>query len=304
MFSTLLQMFALIGLGFAWSWWNPAGLAEEVRRRALTDLVYYLFLPALVLEVLWRAPLGLESVAIAVSAAAGVLLCLGAAALVCRRCKTARPIAGAVLLAAAFPNVTYMGLPLLENTFGPWARRIAIQYDLFACTPLLLTVGILLASRYGAAGRRESPLLVLLKVPALWAAAVAVALNLGGAPLDKGLGGLLQMLAAPVVPLMLMSVGMALRQGLGQWRHLPSALPVPVLQLLVMPLVVWGLALVLGLKGDVLTAVVLEGAMPSMALGVVLCDRYGLNTGVYAAAMTSTTLLSAVTLPLWYAWVG
>jgi predicted permease len=197
-----------------------------------------------------------------------------------------------------------MGLPLLENTFGPWARRIAIQYDLFACTPLLLTVGILLASRYGAAGRRESPLLVLLKVPALWAAAVAVALNLGGAPLDKGLGGLLQMLAAPVVPLMLMSVGMALRQGLGQWRHLPSALPVPVLQLLVMPLVVWGLALVLGLKGDVLTAVVLEGAMPSMALGVVLCDRYGLNTGVYAAAMTSTTLLSAVTLPLWYAWVG
>jgi predicted permease len=41
-----------------------------------------------------------------------------------------------------------------------------------------------------------------------------------------------------------------------------------------------------------------------MALGVVLCDRYGLNSGIYATAVTVTTLLSIVTLPLWYAWMG
>jgi hypothetical protein len=33
---------------------------------------------------------------------------------------------------------------------------------------------------------------------------------------------------------------------------------------------------------------------------VVLCDRYGLNAGIYAAAVTATTLLSIGTLPLWY----
>ena len=40
-----------------------------------------------------------------------------------------------------------------------------------------------------------------------------------------------------------------------------------------------------------------------MALGVVLCDRYGLNTGIYAAAVTATTLLSLITLPMWHGWM-
>jgi predicted permease len=43
----------------------------------------------------------------------------------------------------------------------------------------------------------------------------------------------------------------------------------------------------------------MEAAMPSMVIGIVLCDRYGLDTGLYAAAVTLTTLLSLFTLPVW-----
>jgi predicted permease len=39
--------------------------------------------------------------------------------------------------------------------------------------------------------------------------------------------------------------------------------------------------------------------MPSMVIGIVLCDRYGLDTGLYAAAVTLTTLVSLITLPMW-----
>jgi predicted permease len=46
---------------------------------------------------------------------------------------------------------------------------------------------------------------------------------------------------------------------------------------------------------------VLEAAMPAMVLGIVFCDRFGLDTGLYAAAVTLTTALSLVTLPLWFA---
>ena len=102
---------------------------------------------------------------------------------------------------------------------------------------------------------------------------------------------------------MLFSVGMALRKGFHQWRYLPVVLPVIIIQLFFMPLLVWGIAASLNIDGDLLTAVVLEGAMPSMALGIVFCDRYGLNTGVYASAMTITTLLSLVTLPMWFEWI-
>ena len=44
----------------------------------------------------------------------------------------------------------------------------------------------------------------------------------------------------------------------------------------------------------------MEAAMPSMVIGVVICDRYGLDTSVYAAAVTVSTLLSLITLPMWY----
>lgn len=296
-------MFALIGLGLAWAIRSPPALDSVTIRTAISDLVYYLLLPALVLDVLWRAPLGLDTARIAASAGIGVLSMLAASWLICRSCAMDRPTTGALMLAAGFPNATYMGLPVLEQVFGGWARHVAVQYDLFACTPLLFTVGIFIAQRFGTRATPGNPLLGLLRVPPLWAALAAAALNASGLPPPAWLAGLLHMMGVSVIPLMLLVVGMALRKGLGQYRHLPAVVPVSVLQLLAMPLVVWGVALASGLEGNVRAAVVLEGAMPSMALGVVLSDRYGLNTGVYAAALTATTLLSAITLPLWFAWL-
>ncbi len=304
MFATLLQMFALIGLGLVWGIRNPLRIDTATVRNVLSGVVYYLLLPALVLDVLWRAPLGADTLRIAISAGSGVIAMLFASWLICRSCGMDRATSGALLLAAAFPNATYMGLPLLEQVFGGWARSVAVQYDLFACTPLLLTVGIVVAERFGTRGSSRHPLLGLLRVPPLWAALAAVVLNFSGALPPLWLGGLLHIMGAAVIPLMLLVVGMALRTGAGQQRYLPAALPVLVLQLLVMPLVVWAVSGAMGLTGALRAAVVLEGAMPSMALGVVLSDRYGLNTGVYAAAMTLTTLVSALTLPLWYHWLS
>jgi len=47
-------------------------------------------------------------------------------------------------------------------------------------------------------------------------------------------------------------------------------------------------------------AALLDMAMPSMVLGVVLCDRYRLDSSLYAAAVTVTTGLSLLSLPFWF----
>ena len=304
--TVLLQAAILIVCGTLWRVFRPGGLDPQLLRKAIGDLVYYLLLPTLVLSVLWSAPLGADSVRIAVLAASGVLAGLGLAAIMCRLCGAPRASAGAMVLAAGFPNATYLGLPVLESTLGPWARSVAIQYDLFACTPLLLTLGILLAQRYGQ-DRRESAgrfLAALLKVPPLWAAALAIALNLGAVPAAPWLTELLNMLGRAVIPLMLFSLGLSLRWDPAAARRLPMLLPVLVIQLLLMPLLVWGLARAMGLEGGVLTGVVLEAAMPSMVIGLVLCDRYGLDTGLYAVTVTLGTALSLFSLPLWLALAG
>jgi len=304
MIDVILQSGFLILCGVLWRLLKPLGLDADSLRPNLTGLVYVLLLPSLVLVVLWQAPLNLNAIRVTLVAASGVLLGLALAWLWYRRGNTPAPAVGALLLAAAFPNATYMGLPVLEASLGPWARSIAIQYDLFACTPLLLSLGILIASRHGGVKEAGHPLLALLRVPPLWAALAGVLLNLSGTSLPTIVEATLDKLGSSVVPLMLFSLGLGL-QWSNQWRNqLSSLIPVIIIQLLITPLAMWGLAQQIGLNGEMLTGVVLEAAMPSMVLGIVLCDRFKLDSARYAMAVTLTTALSLATLPMWFELLG
>jgi len=297
-------MAALILCGVAWRILKPGDLDADNTRKVLTSVVYYLLLPALVLKVLWAAPLGITSFMISVLAAAGVLTAIAISSLACRSCRHTGTVTGAVVLAASFPNATYMGLPVLESILGETGINIAIQYDLFACTPLLLTIGILLARHYGQDRHQGSMLTALLQVPPLWAAIAAVGLNISNTTMSAWLDQWLSMLAAGVVPLMLFSLGLSLRWDTWNPKQLPALLPVILLQLFVTPLMVWGLASFFNLEHQILTGIVLEAAMPTMVLGIVLCDQYKLDTGLYAVAVTLTTALSIFTLPLWFSWIS
>ncbi len=304
MYEVIAQAAILILLGVLWRIFTPQGLAADTLRHSLTTLVYVLLLPALVLLVLWRAELTLDAVKVAVLAALGIGVGMGAAWLWFRIKRPAPAALGALLLAAAFPNATYMGLPVLEASLGPWARAIAIQYDLFACTPLLLSVGIMLAQHYGGSGDGVHPLRNLMRVPPLWAAILGVTLNLLEVPLPSVPAQVMSMLAAGVVPLMLFSLGLGLRWD-GAWaERLSLVLPVVLIQLVLTPLIIWGAGSGIGLQGAVRTAVVLEAAMPSMVLGIVLCDRYRLDSSLYAMTVTVSTAFSIFTLPLWFSLVS
>lgn len=300
MFEVVAQAALIIVCGIAWRIMNPAGLDAAVARRAITGLVYYLLLPALVLSVMWRAPLGVEAFQIAGLALLGLLTALATAWVWYQVRRTPSTQTGALLLAAVFPNAIYLGLPVLEQTLGPWARSVALQYDLFACTPFLLTVGVMIARRYGVHEDKEKAWKALLKVPPVWAAILGISLNKIQVPLTDWMANFLNMLASGVVPLMLISLGLGLYWP-KQWTHqLGLIVPAVVIKIALAPLVVWSGALVLGTSPELRVAVVLEAAMPSMLLGVVLCDRFGLDTRLYAETVTVTTLLALGSLPLWY----
>ena len=299
MFDTLIQAVALVACGVLWRIFRPFGLEADTTRRVLSSLVYGLLLPALVLKVLWQTELGSHVLAVALVAVVGILSALALAMLVYRWWRTPAGAAGALVLAAGFGNVSFLGLPVLESALGPWAREVAIEYDLFASTPLLLTVGVLLAQRYGGLRGSESILGSLLKVPPLWAAAAALLLNAVDAPMAGWLAGLLDKLASGVTPLMLIVVGLGLAWQRGWARRLTLIGPLLAIKLLLVPLLVWVLAPFLGLRGDWQAAVVLEAAMPSMVMGMVLCERYRLDSALYAEAVTVSTAAALITLPMW-----
>jgi len=304
MLSVIVQMAGLIVCGVVWRIVKPAGLDHAQTRKVLTTLVYYLLLPALVVSVLWKAQIGANSIYIIIAAACGVLVGLLLSYFTCRVCKSQSAVTGAMILAVAFPNATYLGLPVLEATFGNWARSVAIQYDLFACTPLLFTVGILIAAHYGSAQQQRLNIgRELMQIPALWAAVVALLLNLLEVPMPEIIGGLLTLLERGVVPLMLFSLGLSLVWRPDSISYLRPLLPVIVLRMFVIPALVLLLLMGLGVAGELRAAIVMEAAMPSMVIGIVICDRFNLDVGIYATAVTVTTAISMLTLPLWYQWL-
>lgn len=301
MVSVLMQMAVLILCGAMWRIIRPGGLDADQTRLALTAVVFHLLLPALVLSVLWMADLGIETLKISLFGAGIILFGIAITWLAARIIRLAPPRLGAAMLSIAFSNVTYMGLPVLEQTFGTWARTIVIQIDLFASMPLVFTLGILIARHYGTTNSENGSMLrSLLLNPPLWAAAVALGLNFAGVAQPAWMERFLMGLSAAVVPLMLISLGLGLSWNSWHSRNLPLASLVVAFKMGAMPLFGLGLGLSLGFEGDTLTALVLEAAMPSMLLGVVYCDRYRLDTSFYALAVSLTTLFAMASLPFWH----
>ena len=307
MADVLIQMTILIAGGALWQLWQPGGIKTIDLKHAVSTLVFYLLLPALVLDVLWNAPIGLDTFRISTVATSGVIAGALLAYFACKLLKVNKPSTGALILAAAFPNVTYLGLPVLEATMGPWTRSVAIQYDLFATLPLLLTFGIFVSRYYSPdnlpADGPGKTLFELIKIPAIWAAVLAIILNSFGVEQPYVINQVLVMMSAAVVPLMLLTLGLSLKWQASWQADLQIIFPVVVIQLLLVPAGAWYVAQAAGLNDELLMAVVLESAMPSMVLGIVLCDRFRLNTSLYAAAVTLTTLMSLFTLPVWFEWM-
>ena len=171
--STLIQMTLLMACGVVWRMLGPAGLTAEQTRQVLTTFVYYLLLPAMVIDVLWTADIGLQSFQYTILGVGCIVFAMFCIWMVGTLFKFEDKRLGAMILAAAFPNVTYLGLPVLEQTFGSWARSVVIQMDLFATAPFLFTVGIMVVRHYGEdSTEKPKSVLSFLNAPPFWAASI------------------------------------------------------------------------------------------------------------------------------------
>lgn len=300
MLTVLAQMALLIACGAIWQVLAPKHISAPAHRRALTDLVFYILLPALIIDVIWQTELSASSLQIsliAMTALAGAMLTMW---LVLRFIPVNRQQTGALLLASTFPNVTYLGLPVLDKALGGWSNSLILQYDLFACTPVLMTFGILLARHFGTSDTSMHPVKALLRIPPLWAVTIAVLLNAFDVSRPLIIHDALQTLSGGVVPLMLIALGMSIRWQSLHVRLLPLLLPIVVISLFVAPGIVWTVTQFIDMPMQIAQTVILAAAMPTMVFGFVICEQYGLDSELYAAAVTLTTIVCLISLPFWF----
>jgi predicted permease len=292
----------IVALGYLWRFFDPGGLDRHRVRHALNMAVLHFFLPALAFGLVATANVDRSFLVVPYTAVVVTLAGLAAGIAVYRFLPlfraTPRASIGVLLLSASFGNVTYLGLPVITETLGARYGYIAILYDLLASTPILLTIGMLIAARYGsgAAVSLGASLKRVLRLPPLWGVAAGVGVHALPVAVPQALLDAAQLMGRAVIPVMIFTVGLAL--DFRDVRRLPVAVPALMLKLLFAPLLAWWIASGAGLEGDVLKAVVVEGAMPVMVLSLVVADEFELDVPLAAACIAVSTIAVFFTLPM------
>ena len=269
------------------------GKALHIDSRSLGRVVFYVFSPILVFNLLLNTELNSGEIAGTVVFVFALYAIVGALAFLSGKLmRLERPILMAVVLTAALGNTGNYGLPLVSFAFGDQALAYATLFFVTS-TVLFNTAGIMIASlghmdfKTAAAG--------VFKVPGVYAVLLAAAMNRFDVVLPVPLARTIELAAGGSIPLMIVLLGLELARV--EWSHSFKPIGLSVaLRLIAAPAVGFLLAGLLGFHGPARQATVTESGVPSAVTTLVLSTEYGLDTSLVTAMVFVGTILSPLTL--------
>ncbi|HUH30088.1 MAG TPA: AEC family transporter [Rhodanobacter sp.] len=204
---------------------------------------------------------------------------------------------GAVILVCGMGNTAFMGYPLMEALYAKPGLALAVVADQLGAFPVLVSGGIVVASLY--AGRKPEPRLIARRIvtfPAFMALLVGIVAGAsGGWP--TWLDGVFGPIGGTLTPLALFSVGLQFKFHPGARQFTAATLGLGW-KLLAAPLLCWGLGVVTGVGGLVLSVGVLQAAMAPMVSATILAAEYDLDSALANTVLGAGIVLSLLTVPL------
>lgn len=205
---------------------------------------------------------------------------------------------GSLKLTGSLSNTSFIGFPLIAAYFSEKEIGTAILCDQVTFA-LLSTIGIVVAVRSSQQQRLDLGKVAkkVFTFPPIWG--FVLSLTLPRFVDISVLDPLFDKLAATVGPLALFSIGLQLRFGgwFSEIKHLSVAL---CYKLLLAPLIVFVVALALGLEGTVPKIAVFEAAMPTLLTAGIVAVEYNLNPKLSNLVVGVSIALCFLTTALWY----
>jgi len=269
------------------------GKTLTVDSRTIGRMVFYIFSPLLVFNLMVTSQLNLKQAITTVGYTAAVIAIMGGLAfLLGKLFKLQRAHLLAVVLTVAFGNTGNYGLPLVKFAFGDEALAVA---SIFYVTTTILfnTVGVVIASL----GHLDlkSAILGVFKLPILYAVTIALLIKGFGISVPLPLSRTIEIAANGAIPAMIILLGLELTRI--EWTHSMRAMSVGVAtKLLIGPLVGLLLASLFGLQGHTRQGSVIEAAMPAAVATTVVATEYKLEPSLVTAIVFFGTVLSPLTL--------
>jgi len=293
--NNILPIILLSSAGFA------LGKLLQVDARSLGRVVFYVFSPVLIFDLLIKNRLDLSEAAVVIAFTLCIVLTMGALTfLLGRLLKFERPALIAILITTMFANTGNYGLPLVSFAFGEDALPFAGIYFV-TTTFLFYTLGVLIAS-LGHMNLKEAAL-GLFKVPTMYGVLLAILINVWNISIPTPIARAVELAADGTIPLMLILLGLQLTNVEFSNNLRPLQLSV-VLRLIVAPLGALIFAALFDLQGLARQGSITQASMPSMVSATVLATEYHLDAKLVTAVVFISTLLSPFTLTLLLVFLG
>lgn len=210
-----------------------------------------------------------------------------------------RGTVGALAVVGGLGNTSFMGLPMIEAFYGAPGMSTGIVIDQLGTYLVLSTVGIMLICFYseGTITSREMARRIATFPPLI---ALVVAIALMPVTYPAWASSVLARLGGTLAPLALVSVGLQLKLGDLPGNRASLAMGVGYKLVLGPLLILLVYAGGLGLSGPITRVTLFEAAMAPQIGGAIVASQYGLNAPLISLMVGVGTVLSFVTLPLWW----
>ena len=274
-------VFLLAGTGFAWV---RAGF--EYRIEFVTRLSMTLAVPCLIFTALMKTEVDLAALAnltLASLAAYGAVGLAGAALLALARLNHQTFLAPFI-----FGNTGNLGIPLALFAFGqPGLERAVVLLAVSAV--LSFTLGIWLVAGRGS-------LLKILKEPMIGATLLGAIFLWQGWETPRFLTNTLDLIGQMAIPLMLLTLGVAVARLTP--ARITTAIWLSVAKLVICAALSWGIARAFGLDDISFGVLVLQISTPVAVTAYLIAEKYGADSQSVAGFVVVSTLISVAGLPL------
>ncbi len=275
-------------------------LINDSINTGLSNILFYLALPCLLITSMQKdftPELLTDSIIVffvfLAVYAAGYIFCL----IFCPMLKIPKDKRGIWQFGTAFPNVTYMGLPVISGLYGSdgifYVTIIAIAFNLFVFT---FGDNIVLS---GVSKQKGLGIKHLLKNPPFIATFVGLFMFVFSIKLPESLNNGPEMLGSITMPISMVIIGASLAKTPLIKTFLAGKLYFAVFVRLILVPVIFYLILCPFISNQVLLGTItLIAAMPAASLTAIFAERLNCNTELASQYVAISTILCVITVPI------
>lgn len=188
----------------------------------LNKVLFYVVIPAAIFLSMSQIQLSLDLFFLPLSNWGISLICLTAAFLYAKVARLENKTKGTLLVGVTMINIQMVAYPFLKLVYGDEAFARLILFE-FGAACIAFTLVYFIAVYYGEVSEKKSikeSLSRFVRVPLVWVLFLGIGVNLASVSLPVFIKDLLDLIAKPLVPLLLISLGLYFEPKLNKIKHL------------------------------------------------------------------------------------